>query len=206
MIAISAVACSGSPTQPAPWDGQVRVVGVVRDVQTNVAIAGAHVTIGTCNILDTPGCSASVSATADQNGLYALSLAAGAYRAVSIDGEPTGLITLQDPNYRGDFFVHLAGCVGRYGTIVDKQTRRPVSGASLAVIGPGLRATATSDQTGWFQILPGCGIRREEDGAACIGFNTTDLSITHPNYASGSFPVGRGFCGVSRADYELVPR
>jgi hypothetical protein len=47
---------------------------------------------------------------------------------------------------RGDFCVHVTGCIARYGTVVDNRTRRPVCGATVAVGG----ITAGTDPTGWF--------------------------------------------------------
>jgi hypothetical protein len=81
-----------------------------------------------------------------------------------------------------------------------------VSGAAVTLGVPGLDTAVTTDQTGWFQMTLGCGVQRFPDGGPCVGFNTTDLSITHPNYVTGSFPAGRGVCGVHRVDYELDPR
>jgi hypothetical protein len=99
-------------------------------------------------------------------------------------------------NYHADFYVRIAGCVARYGTVVDSRTRRPVSGATVSVGG----RTATTDQNGWFRLDLGCAAE------SCIGFNTTILSSSHPNYESGSFVAGRGVCFVQRVDYDLVRR
>jgi len=184
------MACGGSPTQP--WDGQVRVAGAVRDFRTNAAIGGARVTIG------------DAAATTDRGGLYALSVPAGEH-PFSIDGEAFSPLTMRDPTYRGDFFVHVTGCVARYGTVVDTRSRRPVSGAALS-LSPVVGAPVTTDQTGWFQVTAGCDVQRLPDLGPCVGFNTTLLFVTHPNYVTRSFPVGRGFCGVDRVDYELDPR
>jgi hypothetical protein len=115
---------------------------------------------------------------------------------VSIDDETLGIVNLKDRNYRGDFYVRIAGCVGRYGTVVDSRTRRPVSGATVSVGG----GTASTDQNGWFRLDLGC------RGEPCIGFNTAFLSISHPSYESGSFVAGRGVCGIRRLDHELVHR
>jgi len=40
----------------------------------------------------------------------------------------------------------------------------------------------------------------------CIGFNTTFVTVTHPDYRNGSFVAGRGVCFVERVDYALEPR
>jgi hypothetical protein len=182
IILTAAIGCGGSPIGPTS-DAQVRVAGSVLDFQTNAGVGGARVTIG------------NVTAATDPTGGYSLTVPAGEQR-VSIDGETLTLVTLEDRTYRGDFYVHVTGCVARYGTVVDKQSRKPVSGASVSVGG----ATVATDQTGWFRLDLGC------PGIVCIGSNTTFLSVTHPNYVTGSFPAGRGVCFVERVDYELEPR
>jgi hypothetical protein len=178
----SGIGCGGSPTEPT-WDGRVQVAGTIRDFQTNAAIAGARVMIG------------SETANADSSGRYSLAVAPGAQR-VFVDDESVALVTPANRTYRGDFFGHLSGCIARYGTIADKQTREPVAGATVSVGG----VTTATDQTGWFRVSLGC------PGSACVGSNTTFLTITHPNYVNASFPAGRGICLVSRVDYELDRR
>jgi hypothetical protein len=54
-----------------------------------------------------------------------------------------------------------------------------------------------TDAAGWYDIPLGC-------TGTCIGFNTTFLYVTHPNYADGQFVAGRGVCFVERRDYELA--
>ena len=174
------IACGSSPTEPS-WDGQVQVAGSVLDYRTNAAVSAALVTFG------------GMTATTDASGVYKLMVPAGDYR-VSIGDETLGIVSLKHRNYRGDFYVRIAGCVGRYGTVIDSRTRRPVSGATVSVGG----GTATTDRNGWFRLDLGC------PGEPCIGFNTTFLSISHPNYASGSFVAGRGVWFVQRVDYELM--
>jgi hypothetical protein len=194
IVATGAIGCGGSPTQPsAPptlpsssptppsWDGQVQVVGSVWDFRTDRAIRGASVTIGT------------TTARTDATGAYSLTIPAGQQR-VSIDGESIGFVRMKDRTYRGDFYVHVTGCVARYGTVVDSQSRQPVSGATVSVRG----ATTATDDAGWFVLSFGC------PGVPCIGYNTTQVSVTHPSYVSGSFPDGRGVCFVHRVDYELM--
>jgi hypothetical protein len=183
MLAAGAIACGGSPIEPS-WDGQVRVTGSVLDFQSDTALGGARVTIG------------SATATTDASGAYALTVPAGAERRVSIDGESIAIVTMNDRTYRGDFYIHATGCIARYGTVVDKQTRRPVVGAVASVAG----VSVATDYAGWFRLSLGC------PGMPCVGFNTTFLSVTHPNYRNGSFVAGRGVCFVQRVDYELEPR
>jgi hypothetical protein len=103
MIAIvltGAIGCGGSATQPSS-DGQVQVAGSVRDLQTNAAIGGALVTIG------------NATATTDPNGVYSVTVPVGQHQ-VSIDGESIGPVNMKDRTYRGDFYVHVNGCIARY--------------------------------------------------------------------------------------------
>jgi hypothetical protein len=181
MLAGEAIGC-GSPTQPGS-NGQVQVAGTVRDFQTNAAVGGARVTFD------------NVTAMTDANGVYSLTVQAGQY-TISIDGERIAVVNLKDRTYRGDVYVHLTGCIARYGTVVDSWTRRPVPSATVSVGG----MSVVTDRAGWFRLSLGC------PGVPCIGFNTTFLTITHPDYRSGSFIAGRGVCFVERVDYELEPR
>ena len=179
------IGCGGSATQPSS-DDQVQVAGSVRDFQTNAAIGGALVTIG------------NASATTDPNGVYSLTVPAGEHQ-VSIDGESIGPASMKDRTYRGDFYVHMNGCVARYGTVVDKQTLRPVANASVSVSGS-VPATVATDRAGWFRLSLGC------PGVTCIGSNTTYVLITHPDYVNRFSGEGRSLCLVKRTDYELEPR
>ena len=182
ILIAGAIGCGGSSIEPSP-DGHVRVVGSVLDFQTGARVGGAHVNMG------------GAAATTDPSGIYSLTVPVGEYQ-VSIDGESVGFVKLVDPTYRGDFYVHITGCVARYGTVLDRRRSRPVSGASVSLSG----VTAVTDQAGWFRLTLGC------PGAACVGFGTTFLSISHPDYISGSFVAGRGVCFVQRVDYDLTPR
>jgi len=182
----SVIGCGGSATQPSS-DGQVQVAGSVRDFLTNVAIGGARVSIG------------NATATADPNGVYSLTVPAGEHQ-VSIDGESIGPASMKDRTYRGDFYVHLNGCIARYGTVVDTRTRRPVANASVSVAGLFPVPTVATDRAGWFRLTLGC------SGVTCIGSNTTYVLITHPDYVNRFSGEGRSLCLVQRADYELEPR
>jgi hypothetical protein len=153
------------------------------DFRTNAAISGARVTIGDATV------------ATDESGVYSLTVPAGGQN-VSIDGESIGVVNMKDRTYCGDFYVHGTGCIARYGTVVDSETRQPVVGARVSVAG----VTVATDYAGWFRLTLGC------PGTACVGFYTTFLSITHPKYVDGSFIAGRGVCFVERVDYELKPR
>ena len=164
----------------------VRVDGLVLDSATDLPVPGAQVAIGV------------TTATANAAGSYAATVPLGE-QPVRIDGESVGTVRLRDRTYRGDFYVHNTGCVARYGTIVDQRTRRPVVGALVSFGAPGVALTTATDYTGWFRLTLGC------PGTPCVGFNTSFLSIRHPQYRSESFPVGRGICSVYREDYEITP-
>ena len=170
--------CGGSPA--VPWDGIVHISGSVRDFRTNAAIASAVVSV------------AGATATTDASGAYALAVESGPLQPVAINGESISPITLKDPTYRGDFFVHTTGCVARYGTVVDILTRKPLAGAAVTASG----LTAVTDQAGWFRTTEDC-------TQSCIGFNTTFVKVTYPGYTDGQFPGGRGLCNVNRVDYEM---
>jgi hypothetical protein len=188
----SATGC-GTPTQPMPWDGLVRVSGAVRDFRTNDPVAGAHVTVG--DYTGNPVTRDNITTTTDRNGNYSLTLPAGE-QFLYVDGEWVGAPFLKDRTYRGDLFVHDSGCIARYGTVQDSVTRQSVANATASVSG----VSARTDNTGWFILNLGC------PGTMCIGFNTTEISVTHPDYQNRSFPAGRGICGVERVDYDLIHR
>jgi hypothetical protein len=199
LLVASAFGCSGSPAQPS-WDGRVRVSGTVRDFATNAAVSAATVAFGNAG-------AGEITATADAGGAYSLTALEGMYH-VTINGESITDVTLRDPNYRGDFFIRLTDCVGRYGMVLDSRTRQPVSGATLTF---GSDPYATTDQTGWFQqgmglsMGTGMGCVRPPFPTGACGFNTYFLSITHPRYQVKPLESSRGFCFVRRIDVELEP-
>ena len=182
-----------SPTLPteANGNGVVRVGGSVRDLRTNTLISGARVSLGTFD----PSAGSAAAATTAADGTYTLTVPPGGY-LVSIDDESAGVVHLRIPAYRGDFFARTAGCIARYGTVIDKQSRRFIPGATVSLGG----GTATTDSSGWFAVILGCG------GSPCIGFNTTFATISHPNYMTAEIPAGRGVCFAQRVDYELEKR
>jgi hypothetical protein len=190
IMASGSIGCGVPPTLPTTlptWDGQVQVVGAVRDFGTDTGIEGARVIIGT------------MSATTDVAGFYSLTVLTGEYN-VTVDDVPMGMVRMRDRTYRGDFYLNVAGCIGRYGNVLDSQTSRPVSGATVSIYGPVPPATTTTDSAGTFKLSYGCA------GSVCVGFNTVYVRITHPSYVDGLFGTGRGVCFVSRRDYELVRR
>ncbi len=60
--------------------------------------------------------------------------------------------------------------------------------------------TTISEPDGWYRIDLGC------PATGTIGFNTTFMTVTHPNYAKREQVVGRGISGVSRIDLDLDRR
>jgi len=99
------------------------------------------------------------------------------------------------PTFRGDYYyTNGTECAARYGMVVDKATRRPLSGASVRIAA----YSAITDGSGWYKLSAGCG--------PCLPGNTTVATIAYPSYADGLFSVGRGFCGASRFDVELQRR
>ena len=130
-------------------------------------------------------------------GFYSLSVPAGEQAAVSVNDQTVAVFVQMDfATFRGDYYYRPDGveCAARYGIVVDKATRRPLSGATVLI---GSRS-ATTDGSGWYKLSAGCG--------PCPPGGTTFATITYAGYASGGFSVGRGFCGVSRNDVELQRR
>jgi hypothetical protein len=98
--------------------------------------------------------------------------------------------------YRGDLLVRGGTCISRYGTLADARTLRPVGGATVSLGGQ----TAISEPDGWYRIDLGC------PSTGTIGFNTTFMRVSHPNYAMREQVVGRGIQRVSRLDVDLERR
>jgi hypothetical protein len=141
LLTAAVFGCSGSPMQPS-WDGRVRVAGTVRDFATSGTVSAATVVVGNGG--------GDISATTDISGAYALTVPQGMYH-VTINGESIADVTLRDATYRGDFFIRVTTCRGRYGVILDSRTRQPVSGATVSIGSPSQPPLATTDQTGWYQ-------------------------------------------------------
>lgn len=134
-----------TPTSPAPqpWNGQVLVSGRIIDYFTDAGVAGAHVAIG--------GTTPSTAVT-DASGFYSLSVPAGEQSVVAVDGQTIAIVVQMDfPTFRGGYYVNGTGCAARYGMVVDKTTRRPVSGAAIRV-SPGPIAAST-DGGGWYNSV-----------------------------------------------------
>jgi hypothetical protein len=87
--------------------------------------------------------------------------------------------------------------VTRYGMVLDKATYLPIVGAEILNLSN--RVIATTDKDGWYQFDFGCGV-------GYIGFNTTWVIATHPDYTPQNFSGGRGWLGVNRDDVMLTRR
>ncbi len=205
VLLLSAVGCDrqspGAPSfstdVPRPNDGPVAASGRVVDFSTNASVAGAVVAFGT---IDNGPFVALGTATTDATGVYIVPTIAQSPGSqplyVEVDGVFVGLARLTGAGYRGDLFVHPGTCVARYGIVADGLTLRPVSGATVKLLG----SSAITAIDGWYRLDLGC----PADGR--VGFNTTFLTVTHPDYVDGSEVVGRGVSSVARRDVWLARR
>jgi hypothetical protein len=157
---------------------------------TNTGVPGATVAFG------------DVTAVTDAGGSYTLVVQRiGRYDDALVDGALIGQrVDVTGSAYRGDFLVRGGMCVSRYGTIADAGTLRPIVGATVRFNGPGLSDSAVSGSDGWYRIDLGC------PANGLVGFNTTEVVVSHPNYMDQSYPAGRGVSGVWRLDLELQRR
>ena len=171
----------------------VPLSGRVIDFATNAAVSGASIEFGYLDLFGK--FVAAAKAVSDGSGSYRATSAPGYSALVQIDGTWRGEIQVND-DYRGDFLVRTGTCVARYGTVADALTLRPLTGATLTLQG----TTALSGPNGWYRIDLGC------PSSGVVGFNTTFVSVSHPDYPSRSFVAGRGVVGVSRMDLSLQKR
>ncbi|OFW03246.1 MAG: hypothetical protein A3H96_19285 [Acidobacteria bacterium RIFCSPLOWO2_02_FULL_67_36] len=162
--------------------------GRVLDFGTNASVPGV--------VVQFTGGAQEARATTDASGVYLMSMPSIGSFTVWMDGRHAGMARVTGSTYRGDLLVDTGTCISRYGTLVDARTLQPVAGATVSVAG----VTTTSGQDGWYRIDLGC------PSEGTIGFNTTFLYVTHPNYAPSSQVVGRGVQGVSRLDLHLEQR
>jgi carboxypeptidase family protein len=185
-VVVLTVGCDRQQTPSGP--SSVGVSGRVIDFSSGVGVSGASVVFG------------ETTAMTDANGKYTIDhLASGQYEP-RVDGAWMGQSRVTGPGYRGDLLVRPGTCVSRYGTLADARTRRPVAGAIVGFVGPGLNARTVSGLDGWYRIDLGC------PANGLVGFNTTALSVSHPNYVDPFQPVGRGVGGATRLDLDLEPR
>ena len=198
ILLVFAVSCDRQrPGAPSPANtGSLTVSGRVLDFSTNAGVAGAIVLFGTN---DGPFAAVGTTTT-NAAGSYALSVPTAQVRSVrswsvQVDGASIGQVRLT-VGYRGDLFVHPGTCVARYGIVADRLTLRPVASATVKLLG----SSAITAIDGWYRIDLGC------PANGWVGFNTTFMSVTHPDYLDGSESVGRGVYSVRRIDTWLNRR
>ena len=185
VLVLLAAACDRhAPSGPS----SVGVSGRVVDFARGFGVPGAAVAFG------------EMTAMTDANGRYTIEhLTSGQYEP-RVDGVWMGQSRVTGPAYRADLLVHPGTCVSRYGTLADARTRNPVVGATVRFVGPGLSDSAVSGSDGWYRIDLGC------PANGLVGFNTTMLAASHPQYLDASQSVGRGVGGATRLDLDLEPR
>jgi hypothetical protein len=172
------------PTAPVPPSTGVLVSGQVIDFVTGAGIQGSVVAFG------------DITAVTGVTGRYALRVAAPGRYEPQVDGARMGTSRVTGSDYRGDFLVRPGVCVSRYGTVADARTLRPVAGATVSLIG----GPAVTAEDGWYRLDVAC------PAGGTFGFNTTFISVSHPNYVAHSEVVGRGVSGATRLDFELQAR
>jgi hypothetical protein len=202
LLAVFVSAGCGTQSPAAPTSdfavprvgASVPLTGRIVDFTTNAGVSGATVEFGG---LDFSGrFVAATTGVSDITGAFKVNVgAAGGYRLVQVDGAWVGQIQLTRDS-RGDFLVRTGTCVARYGTVADGLTLLPITGATVMLSG----TSVLTDANGWYRIDLGC------PSNGLIGFNTTFVSVSHPDYPSRSFVAGRGVSGVSRMDLSLQKR
>jgi hypothetical protein len=182
--AIALAGCDQGPTGPTV---DVPVTGRVLDYATNVGVPNVAVAFGD---------SATVTGPDGSYGLVIPSV--GRFEAI-VEGRSIGVARVTGSGYRGDFLVHWGTCVGRYGTVTDARTLRPISEASVELSGKG----AVTAVDGWYRLDLGCPTGTIP---GLLGINTTFINVAHPNYVPVSNVAGKGVSGVYRADFALQRR
>lgn len=200
----STVTTPTTPTAPAPPTTSIPppVRGTVVDFQTARPISGAVVAFVTSLGVGNDPIGISQTAVTDANGQY--SLPEPPVRTPPFDSYYllvnntfVGRGYLHGANQRaGDVAVHNGPCVTRYGMVLDRTTYLPIVDAQILSLSN--RVLATTDRDGWYQYDFGC--------SGAVGFNTTWLIATRPDYTPANFSGGRGFAGVVRDDVLLTHR
>lgn len=181
--------CDGaSPTGPDRVSG---LRGQILDFRTRTPLAGAAIQFRSGGADP-----AAVSVTSDVSGAFEIPASLSGAFSVTVNGVNAGSTYVTGSTYVADLLVDTGTCVARYGAITDARTGRPVSGAVVSLLG----VTAQTSARGWFVVDLGC------PAESPIGFNTTSLYVTHPDYAEGLAGVGRGVARVLRVDVRLDPR
>lgn len=185
-----ALASCRSPSSPTATSGPFTIRGMVTDFTTAGPTAGARLAFSR------EDGSAAGDVTTDVTGRYALGLSGDGSPlrlSVVVEGTRTGDVVVGGANWRGDLLHDAAGCVSRYGLVVDARTGQGVAGAVVTVGGTSM----TSAADGWYRIDLGC------PPGGIIGFNTSFAEVTHPGYATLQRVVGRGIARVERLDLAL---
>jgi hypothetical protein len=112
----------------------------VFDYMTGVGVANATVSFS------------GATAVTDNTGAYSVAIPASGVFQPTIEGRVVGTSRISGPSYRGDFFVNPGICVGRYGTVTDAKTFRPIPGATVDL--GGKQVLTGSD--GWYRLDLGC--------------------------------------------------
>jgi outer membrane protein assembly factor BamB/subtilisin family serine protease len=144
------------------------LIGLVTDAGTGAPLAGATVTLE----------STSRVATADHNGLYTLTGAAGAYTALvqAYGYQDLRLpVTLPATPTRLDFALQAEPRAAVTGRVTDAVTGTPIAGASLRVLEDYRTPVAASDANGDFRLETYSG--------------TYTLRTRHPGYLTTTIPV-----------------
>ena len=184
VLVVLTAACeqrANAPSTPSPVPIHIPgFSGRVVDYTTNGGVAGARVSFG------------DKSAITGSDGSYVLDTPDGRYEP-RIDDVSAGVARVTGEAYRGDFLVRAGTCVGRYGTISDRGATQPIAGATVSLGGQNV----TTGTDGWYRIDLAC------PATGVLGFNTTFISVSHPDYTNASIVVGRGVAGYTRIDLEM---
>ena len=185
-------------TPPASTPSVPPVRGTVVDFQTAKPMSGAVVGFAP----DSNSMGITHTVITDANGQYALPEPPVRPNTspyfLFVNNKAEGRVYLHGANNRaGDVAVNNGPCVTRYGMVLDNQTYLPIVDARILNLSN--RVIATTDRDGWYQFDFGC-------STAMVGFNTTWVIATHPDYNSQNFSGGRGWFGVFRDDVLLTRR
>ena len=179
-ILLGVTSCS-SPTKPSSpvQSSPTQIVsGQLIDLATGAPVAGRQFRFGPQQIVT------------DGNGRYSIEVATGDY-SFGLDSGEAGWISARYSPTKGDVFVNIGNCQGRYGVVFDLSTGRPIAGAQMF-----LTRSATTGADGWYRLDAGCGQ---------TFFNTTFLLANAPGYQDYGQGMGRYVNSFIRQDIGLTP-
>ena len=182
--------CDKRSSVTGPSELGVPIQGQVLTFRTRTPMVGAVVQFRIEPFVE------SREARTDARGSYRISLQSIGYFQVWVNGTWSGYARVTGPSYRGDLLIDTGPCVARYGVIADAQTGRPVTGATVRVG----QDIVVSRGDGWYFLDFGC------PSSGTIGFNTTFMAISHPDYETANAVLGRGIQTVLRHDVNLNHR